>query len=307
MKSWIFKLYKSYEIPILILFLLLIFIALPFLFTLNGPDWFINLGEEPAKIGDAFNGITAPFIAAVAAILTYKAFRVQYEANRKLEKFNEVNRFENSFYNLINLIRASIKDFQIQGDHENLYGILALRKVFHEHKEISKLLEAVSYPQGIKSTSDISIYINAYRMFYYGKIAGRRFNFENLANTIDSEPISGSGFYKIVVLTQEQNISSTNRFGYEPLRGHEFELNPVIKLFKELLTIIDSSPNSDEQNLSYFKIVFSIVPDYFNLFLYLHSISISDDSSICMIYYKYNLKSLTPHLFEEDLLNYTNC
>jgi hypothetical protein len=79
----LFAKFKNAESPmfgiwILLTFGLLSLFLFPYLFARN---WGLPSFKDTGPIGDTFNGIAGPFIAIVAAILTYLAFWVQYQAN----------------------------------------------------------------------------------------------------------------------------------------------------------------------------------------------------------------------------------
>ncbi|MBL0269342.1 MAG: putative phage abortive infection protein [Chitinophagaceae bacterium] len=105
-------------------------IVLPLIFTL--PAYF-NLIDFSTKgpVGDTVNGIAGPFIALLAAILTFLAFYIQYKANiQQREQFNtslkeqkaafleqekiwRVERFENRFYELLKLHKSNVEEMNI--------------------------------------------------------------------------------------------------------------------------------------------------------------------------------------------------
>lgn len=58
---------------------------------------------ETGQIGDTIGGIMGPFIAVVAALLTFIAFWVQFEANKELIQENRRNHFENRFYKMLDI------------------------------------------------------------------------------------------------------------------------------------------------------------------------------------------------------------
>lgn len=78
---------------------LFLILALPFLLTLPGFVDFTNTGQ----IGDTIGGIMGPFIAIVAAFLTFIAFWAQYVANNELVQENRRNHFENRFYKMLDI------------------------------------------------------------------------------------------------------------------------------------------------------------------------------------------------------------
>ncbi len=57
--------------------------------------------SQTGQFGDTFNGILAPIIAFCAAILTFLAFYIQYEANKIQRNGLAVQQFDNTFFNLI--------------------------------------------------------------------------------------------------------------------------------------------------------------------------------------------------------------
>lgn len=80
------------------------------------PGWeFFNLSEEKtARIGDAIGGITAPFVAILAAILTFLAFWVQYDFNEKQQKSIGEQRFEHNFYEMLNIHESVTQSLKME-------------------------------------------------------------------------------------------------------------------------------------------------------------------------------------------------
>lgn len=78
MKKLIQNAFKGYLLPVLgfviILFLAVYFISRPAFWTI----WDLS---NTGSIGDALNGITAPFIGTLGAVLVYMSFRQQLRAN----------------------------------------------------------------------------------------------------------------------------------------------------------------------------------------------------------------------------------
>src|SRR5689334_2180187 len=101
------------------------------------PYWFTTRSfrnidfNKTGPIGDTIGGIMGPFIAIAAAILTFLAFWVQYQANIQQreqfllsltkqkeessaqEKIWRTERFENRFYELLKLHRANVDEMNI--------------------------------------------------------------------------------------------------------------------------------------------------------------------------------------------------
>lgn len=91
---------------IMIVVFILIIIALPMLFTRPG---IINF-TETGQIGDTIGGTMGPFIAILAALLTFFAFWTQFDANRELINENRRNHFENRFYKMLDIHLENVAD-----------------------------------------------------------------------------------------------------------------------------------------------------------------------------------------------------
>lgn len=90
---------------------ILLFIGcLPYIFTQLSSDkvnlcnweWLKNIDfTNTGQIGDTLGGIMGPFIAMVAAILTYLAFWIQYKANEQQREDIALERFESNLFQMI--------------------------------------------------------------------------------------------------------------------------------------------------------------------------------------------------------------
>ncbi len=58
---------------------------------------------ETGQIGDTIGGVIGPFIAMIAAYLTFIAFWIQYQANVQQRNDIAMERFNQNFYNMMNL------------------------------------------------------------------------------------------------------------------------------------------------------------------------------------------------------------
>lgn len=90
----------------------------------------ISTVEKKGQMGDSFGGTMGPVIAWIAAVLTFAAFYIQYEANKEQrEQFAKqaddtvVERFENRFFELIRLHRENVEE-------QNIQDTITGRKVF---------------------------------------------------------------------------------------------------------------------------------------------------------------------------------
>lgn len=113
---------KNYTGAIFAASVLIIVFIFPPLLTRN---WFLgNLFhfDTTGPIGDTIGGIINPFIAIIAAWLTYKAFIMQYDANQELRKDAEINRFENIFFQLLNMQQGIINELVLRAEVINKDG-----------------------------------------------------------------------------------------------------------------------------------------------------------------------------------------
>lgn len=83
----------------------------PIFFVKWGRD--LGFGQETGTIGDTLGGTLGPFIAAIAAILTFFAFYIQYEANQLQRIDLAKERFENRFYELLKLHKDNVSEMKI--------------------------------------------------------------------------------------------------------------------------------------------------------------------------------------------------
>ena len=120
-------------------FSLLVILCLPIVLTRQ--TLFESLAfNETGPIGDTFGGILGPFVAILAAWLTYKAFLMQYEANLQIKKDSEISRFETNFFQLLTLQQKITEDLILYTEvvDEDRYGdgrILPLKHVMLRGRE----------------------------------------------------------------------------------------------------------------------------------------------------------------------------
>ncbi|HTM99757.1 MAG TPA: putative phage abortive infection protein [Pedobacter sp.] len=99
---------------IFIPFLLLISIILFFPYWFTKTSWFEIDFSKTGQVGDTIGGVLGPFVALAAAILTFFAFWVQFKANEQQKKDLKIERFENKFYELLNLHKSNVQEATIK-------------------------------------------------------------------------------------------------------------------------------------------------------------------------------------------------
>jgi len=144
------------------------------------PYWFTQfslVGFDLSKygtLGDAMNGLMGPFIAMVAAILTFIAFWVQYRANELQRDDIKLERFENKFYELIRMQNSTVSEFNINNVYHGRKSFLKMYEemrfcFFSVKHELATIFHDADEDQlGFKRDDDKRILQIAYLIFFYG-------------------------------------------------------------------------------------------------------------------------------------------
>ena len=125
---------KLWVIPIVILLVILLFFKPIVCFF---PKWFTNtyhniypsnnldtdtsLPLNPnitGPIGDTFGGTLGPIIAILAAYLTFLAFWIQYRANIQQENYLKQQRFEDTFFRLLDHLKKIVDSMDIRDSND---------------------------------------------------------------------------------------------------------------------------------------------------------------------------------------------
>ncbi len=145
-------------------------LLMPFIMTIPS-EWSIVDWGTPSSIGDTFGGITAPFISIVAIWVTFQAFWVQYEYNISQRisfniQRNDIlqERFENKFFNFINLMREQEKDIYIPHVGTSKQ---AFHYMFYEFKALCYQIRIKDIYKG-KDNRNFSEREHAFRLFING-------------------------------------------------------------------------------------------------------------------------------------------
>lgn len=159
-----------------------------FLFSLGDYSFGFSLGDKPSEIGDAIGGITSPIINVVGAILIYKSFMIQKEANdehyraihdEKIDSSRERN-FD-TLFTLFNKLEEDFRKFEYSYDSTNVFFGSAAISYYNSTLE------------GVASYESIFQLLNSYgdkHMEYIEIITQKRIRlinkFKLISNKIDS-------------------------------------------------------------------------------------------------------------------------
>lgn len=102
----------------IILFISVVLVILLLWIAFCAPHYFIDASDslfrkgEVSNIGNAIGSLMNPFIAIAAAILTFMAFWVQYNANQKMVENDERLQTERQFYEMLKIHRESVQNLE---------------------------------------------------------------------------------------------------------------------------------------------------------------------------------------------------
>lgn len=90
----------------------LLSIMMTFIVVLNYRGVSYQVFQSPANISATFYNVLSPFIAIVAAALTFMAFWTQYKANQKMLKNNAKQEVERQFYEMLRIHKENVKELK---------------------------------------------------------------------------------------------------------------------------------------------------------------------------------------------------
>ncbi|CAM4331424.1 putative phage abortive infection protein [Zobellia roscoffensis] len=107
--------------------------------------------KDLASMGDAVGGILNPLVGIAAALLTFLAFYIQFQANKQVQKQFEIQKFESQFYEMIKLYRDNVSEMRYEKYHEGKDFIFenrqALRVLFKEFTDCYRDVKKFSRSQ----------------------------------------------------------------------------------------------------------------------------------------------------------------
>lgn len=219
--------------PYLIGFSILILVVgfLPAWITAN--SWFGLDFTHTGEIGDTLGGIMGPFIAVLAASLTFAAFWVQYRANQQQRKDLQIERFENKFYEILRLHKENVNETRIESrsgsyiEGRKAFVLMynELRYAFYIAKREYNCLKKNNQ---IGELTDENILKLAYTLFYAGvgpnsdivnqAMLGDKFDLSLVANVRSELQKCQDDNKPVEVHCEDVSITLSNR--YKLFTGH---------------------------------------------------------------------------------------
>ncbi len=289
-----------WKLTFLFLALLLIIGSFPFLFTqfsVFGLDF-----NQTGEIGDTLGGILGPFVAMVAAFLTFIAFWIQYDANQQQRNLADqqrkdikVERFEAKFYEMLRLHRANVDEMEITNERHQLRGRKLLMRMFYEFKFIYFAFKQQSEEEFEDRFSPERIVELSFKLFLHGlgnnakesvneKLEGDELKlFESVASYLEtsvrlpmrdhlrtSDP---TGYFEYPI-TLTNGKSFTGKFLYQPFEGHTNRLPHYYRQLYQLAQFIirdNSLELTHEQKYDYIRLIRAQLSNFEQLLLYYNS------------------------------------
>jgi len=248
----------------------------------------LNLNfTDTGQIGDTLGGIMNPFIAIGAAILTFLAFFIQYQANRDVQKQFNVQQFESQFYEMIRLHRANLDEMDIAN---KIKGRKCFVRMFNEFKFIYlKLFYVYNNNETYKRMlSKEDLCHITYNIFFFGvsgntngivfKLLPEKYHHITKKLIDNLEPFHQDYNNKI---KQELFVNNEDGSNYKfnpicrPFDGHNTRLGHYYRhLFQTVSFVVDSDVIKDrKEKQKYLKLLRAQLSNHEQLLLYYNSLT----------------------------------
>jgi hypothetical protein len=268
------------------------------------PAWFVNNSifnldfTTSGQIGDTIGGILGPFIAIVAAFLTFFAFWVQYKANEQQKMDLQIERFESKFYNMVDIHRLNVTEIVVG---RSLTSRKAFISMFNELKflylatdyylNLNIQKDLIKSLTGKNSLSKDNIFNIAYLIFFFGIGPNSTKLIMSLVNPQISPIILNLEVYlkgqqtnwrtnKVIGIEEKQpnrTVVFELRTSYKPFNGHMSRLSHYIRHLFQLIKFIDQQSDKIidyEAKYAYAATVRAQLSAHEQLLLYYNALSV---------------------------------
>lgn len=248
-----------------------IFVVLLIL-ILFGPIIFISvLGlndmNKTGGIGDTFNGLTAPFISLLSAILVFLAFRAQVIANKLVNDQFRLQLIETRFFELLKLHRDNVGEIGIGKS----YGKKIFVTLIREFRLIHSKLDNINIEENI-GLDNRKIMEVSYLILFFG--------FEPNSSRqlqVALEPYNINGLFELLVIkfdNRQTKLSAKNdrKFNYTPFEGHQSRLGHYFRHLYQTVDYIDRI-DIEIDKYSYIKALRAQLTTHEQALLYINSLT----------------------------------
>jgi hypothetical protein len=294
---------KSFLFAVLTIFIsIIIFFVIPYLVIHKSLGW--NYGGVTGPIGDTIGGITGPVVGFIGAILTFLAFWIQVQANKaqavqfdKQDIDTRIDRFENKFYELLQLHKDNVDEISIDGyEQRKVEKRKAFVSMYREFRNAffvtkNKYNELIVSKKIDFAYSDEQLLRLAYIFFYTGvginsdklnkAMVGSQFDnilYAEVNNELKKIQASHKKMSKDKSLPEleiEGLGKSMSPKSYRPFVGH---LNRFGHYYRHLFQTVKFVVNQDEefinneQKLEYLRTLRAQLSDHEQVMLYYNAI-----------------------------------
>jgi hypothetical protein len=285
---------------------------LPFFFSLPAPFPWMGYSASTSNVANTVNGIATPFIAIAAAILTFLAFWVQYQANVQQrqqfldqlkiqredalaqDKVWRIERFENRYYELLKLHRANVDEMNIA---DKVKGRKCFIHMFDElrmvYNTLAQYMNATAQEVKMEfNYNSIHLLSLSYNIFFFGigpqsekhftkglsKGEAHLFNevkpiLEDVQRRAWAELRDERSFYYDLPLTDKPD-KRTIEFYYFPFDGHVNRLGHYYRhLYQTATYIINAKFLDEDQKYEFIKTLRAQLSNFEQLMLYYNALA----------------------------------
>jgi hypothetical protein len=275
--------------------------------------------EAKGAMGDAFGGTISPLIAWIAAVLTFAAFYIQYEANKEQRnqfaeqaKDTAKQRFENIFYELIKLHRDNVSEMNIE---DSVRGRKAFTSFYYEYRYIYFVFAKYYYELGdhfsSRKNEEFELTNISYLVFFFGL----GYNSNNVTRQLFEKYENMHFFNKAVKRLKRERLQyktykeskrdmkarfngdiATFRIKYQPFNGHTGKLGHYFRhLFQTVKFVDEQDDNIVTSKYDYVKTLRAQLSNFEQLLLYYNSLSVLGSDWILNEYmHKYEMARNIP-------------
>ena len=277
---------KFFKIVFPFILVVIFILFLPWVITTN--SWFGLEFKDTGAIGDTLGGILGPFIAIVAAFLTFLAFWVQYKANEQLRNDIRIDRLEKKIYEMLNLHRQNVNELRLKSfSSEIITGRNIFPHIFNELKRTyDKLEKFLGQRTEGETMSKKTLLEICYIIFYIGiKKENQEYLYKVLLEWFDKETVEvlislfddqQDQDYIVINSGERRSDHFKEKFYYTHFDGHFTLLSHYYRHLVQIIKYIDELPEkllNEEQKYSYMKLIRAQLSSYEQLLFYYGSLS----------------------------------
>lgn len=281
------------------LFLIVFSFFAPYFFTSTEIGKSLITTEETGFVGDTMGGIMNPFIAIAAAILTFIAFWIQFKANQQQTlQFKDqakdvaIERFENKFYNLIEIHRNNVTEVRVGN---STFGRKTFISMFNElkftHLTVIEYYDNTYKRLSLGDISDDILFNISYLIFFFGvgdnssKVvkdligSNNHIFFTGVENYILNKKTGWKTQQKLgaKIAVNFSNSVFELDISYTPCNGHMSRLSHYIRNLFQIVKYIDEQDEkifSYENKFQYAGTLRSQLSNHEQLLLYYNAVSV---------------------------------